>query len=42
MHGAEQYRTESFVHQGYELVYDTYGQGERLIVYMHGLLLTPT
>ncbi len=39
MHGAEQYRTESFVHQGYKLVYDTYGQGERLIVYLHGLLL---
>ena len=39
MHGPEQYRTESFVHQGYELVYDTYGQGEHLIVYMHGLLL---
>ena len=39
MHGAEQYRTESLVHQGYELVYDTYGQGERLIVYLHGRLL---
>ncbi len=39
MHGGEQYRTQSFVHQGHELVYDTYGEGERLIVYLHGLLL---
>ena len=39
MHGAEQYRTASFVHRGRELVYDTYGEGERLLVYMHGLLL---
>ena len=36
---AEQYRTASFVHRGHELVYDTYGDGERLLVYMHGLLL---
>jgi pimeloyl-ACP methyl ester carboxylesterase len=35
----EPYRTESFVHQGHELVYDTYGEGERVVVYMHGLLL---
>ncbi len=34
-----QYRTASFVHRGHELVYDTYGDGERLLVYMHGLLL---
>ena len=36
---SEQYRTERFVHQGHELVYDAYGEGERLLVYMHGLLL---
>lgn len=36
---AENYRTARFVHQGHELVYDTYGEGERLLVYMHGLLL---
>ena len=33
------YRTERFVHQGHELVYDIYGEGERLLVYTHGLLL---
>jgi pimeloyl-ACP methyl ester carboxylesterase len=33
------YRTESFEHEGDELVYDVYGSGERLVVYMHGLLL---
>ncbi len=26
----EPYRTESFVHQGHKLVYDTYGEGERV------------
>jgi pimeloyl-ACP methyl ester carboxylesterase len=36
---AGQYRTDSFVHQGHELVYDTYGDGGHVIVYMHGLLL---
>jgi len=36
---AEEYRTASFVHRGHELVYDTYGDGERLLVYLHGLLL---
>jgi len=35
----EQYRTASFVHQGNKLVYDTYGEGERIVVYLHGLLL---
>ena len=35
----QSYRTERFVHQGHELVFDTYGEGERLLVYMHGLLL---
>ena len=34
-----EFRTESFVHEGNRLVYDTYGDGERLVVYMHGLLL---
>ncbi|MGZ4688820.1 MAG: alpha/beta fold hydrolase [Acidimicrobiia bacterium] len=33
------YRTDSFVYQGHVLVYDTYGEGERLVVYLHGLLL---
>ncbi len=33
------YRTNSFVHQGHQLVYDTYGRGGRLLVYTHGLLL---
>jgi pimeloyl-ACP methyl ester carboxylesterase len=39
MQPAEQHRTDSFLHHGHELVYDTYGDGERLIVYTHGLLL---
>jgi len=33
------YATSSFVHEGHELVYDTYGQGDRLVVYLHGLLV---
>jgi pimeloyl-ACP methyl ester carboxylesterase len=33
------YRTESFLHRGHRLVYDTYGEGDRLLVYVHGLLL---
>lgn len=33
------YRTDSFTHRGHRLVYDTYGEGERLLVYVHGLLL---
>lgn len=33
------YSTASFVHDGHELVYDEYGEGDRLLVYMHGLLL---
>jgi pimeloyl-ACP methyl ester carboxylesterase len=36
---AEHYETQRFRHRGHELVYDTYGEGERLLVYMHGLLL---
>ena len=33
------YRTASFDHEGNRLVYDEYGSGDRLVVYMHGLLL---
>jgi pimeloyl-ACP methyl ester carboxylesterase len=29
----------SFVHKGHRLVYEEHGEGDRLIVYMHGLLL---
>lgn len=29
----------SFVHDGHRLVYDTYGRGGPLVVYLHGLLL---
>ena len=39
MRQEKRYRTESFVHQGRTLVYDTYGEGERVLVYMHALLL---
>lgn len=31
--------TSSFEHDGHELVYDVYGSGDELVVYMHGLLL---
>ena len=27
------------MHQGHELVYDTYGHGDRLVIYLHGLLV---
>ena len=37
--GLDGFRTSSFVHRGHTLVFDTYGEGERLLVYMHGLLL---
>lgn len=33
------YDTSTFTHDGHELVYDVYGSGDRLLVYMHGLLL---
>lgn len=36
---AVRYRTERFRHDGHELVYDVYGEGPRLLVYTHGLLL---
>jgi pimeloyl-ACP methyl ester carboxylesterase len=32
-------RTETFLHDGHRLAYDVYGGGERLLVYLHGLLL---
>jgi pimeloyl-ACP methyl ester carboxylesterase len=32
-------RTEHFEHRGHRLVYDTYGEGDRVLVYLHGLLL---
>lgn len=35
----EPYRTDVFEHRGHRLVYDTYGEGDRLLVYLHGLLL---
>lgn len=31
--------TDSFTHEGNRLVYDTYGDGDRLLVYLHGLLV---
>jgi pimeloyl-ACP methyl ester carboxylesterase len=33
------YETRSFQHRGHRLVYDEYGEGDRLVVYLHGLLL---
>lgn len=33
------YRTSSFTYQGHRLVYDEYGSGDNVLVYMHGLLL---
>jgi pimeloyl-ACP methyl ester carboxylesterase len=33
------FRTSSFVYKGDQLVYDDYGEGERLVVYLHGLLI---
>ena len=35
---ATQYTTKTFTHEGHKLVYDDYGEGERLLVYVHGLL----
>jgi pimeloyl-ACP methyl ester carboxylesterase len=34
-----EYRTGSFDHGGRRLAYDVYGEGDRVLVYMHGLLL---
>ena len=33
------HRTDEFTYKGQRLVYDTYGEGERLVVYLHGLLV---
>jgi len=33
------YETHTFEHDGHQLVYDEYGDGDRLVVYLHGLLL---
>lgn len=33
------YQSATFTHRGYELAYYTYGSGDRLLVYTHGLLL---
>lgn len=33
-------RTEEFVHDGHRLVYDMYGDGPRVVVLLHGLLLS--
>lgn len=33
------YRTSTFEFEGHELVFDLYGRGDRLVVYLHGLLL---
>lgn len=33
------FHTDSFVHEGHRLVYDVYGEGDRVLLYMHGLLL---
>jgi pimeloyl-ACP methyl ester carboxylesterase len=32
------YKTKAFTHNGHKLVYDDYGEGRRLLVYVHGLL----
>ncbi len=37
--GSDGFHTSSFVHRGDTLVFDTYGEGEQLLVYMHGRLL---
>jgi len=33
------HRTEHFDYKGHSLVYDTYGEGDHLVVYLHGLLV---
>jgi pimeloyl-ACP methyl ester carboxylesterase len=33
------YRTSSFTFAGHRLIYDDYGEGDRLVVYLHGLLI---
>jgi pimeloyl-ACP methyl ester carboxylesterase len=39
MEVAVSYETCSFTYRGESLVYDTYGEGDRLLVYLHGLLI---
>lgn len=34
-----EHRTSSFVYRGHRLVYDVYGEGDRVVVYLHGLLI---
>ena len=34
-----EFRTERFTYDGHQLVYDIYGEGERVVVYLHGLLV---
>ena len=34
-----EFRTDHFTYEDQELVYDTYGDGDRLVVYLHGLLV---
>ncbi len=36
---AEPPRASSFEHEGHRLVYDVYGRGDHVVVYLHGLLL---
>jgi pimeloyl-ACP methyl ester carboxylesterase len=36
---AGRFRTECFVHEGHTLVFDVYGEGELLLVYMNALLM---
>ena len=33
------YTTHSFRYEGHDIVYDVYGSGPRVVLYMHGLLL---
>src|SRR6476620_11828959 len=33
------FRTNSFLYRGHRLVYDEYGEGDRVVVYLHGLLI---
>ena len=33
------FRTCSFTFGGHRLVYDDYGEGDRVVVYLHGLLI---
>ncbi|MBK7321562.1 MAG: alpha/beta hydrolase [Candidatus Microthrix sp.] len=36
------YRTSSLEHEGHRLVYDEYGSGDSVVVYLHGCCSTPT